>query len=246
MIYNANALDYLVTCPYYRCIFADVFDNIGLEYVGFKDRMEYQQYVSFIKTLLSRALTKCDIFWFTYNQVHDTWIKAAIHDLRDLPFEHKQIVWYYTFGQYQDTKLTSCYRPILCFTKQGVSLNYDGIRVTSTRMQMGDLRAAGPRVPGDVWEYARVVGNSKERRAWHPTQIPEAILFRVLILSCMVTLEGRTTKIPGARVCDLFLGSGTTAIVAKQLSIDWDGVELSKRYCQELKELLKANVIIAT
>ena len=48
--------------------------------------------------------------------------------------------------------------------KVGASpFNTDEIRVPSQRMLDGDKRAAGPRVPDDVWEIPRLVGNAGER-----------------------------------------------------------------------------------
>jgi len=54
----------------------------------------------------------------------------------------------------------------------------------------------------------------------HPTQKPEALLHRV-ILSCTA---------PGEVVLDPFLGSGTTAAVAKRLGRRYIGIERDKTY----------------
>lgn len=242
-LYHGDCLDYLLHCEHQRFMFADVFDNIGLAYQGYKDQMPSGEYQGFVQQLLARALRKCDIFWFTYNQIHDFWIKAFVNRLcADSGHDVRQIVWAFTFGQYNDNDFTSCYRPFLVFTR-GVTLNYDGIRTVSERMRLGDARAAGLRIPGDVWDFPRVTGNSPERRAWHVTQLPEALVQRILILSCMTTNMGRTTVIPRAVANDLFLGSGTTAVVAQRLGIPWIGVEKSDFYIQELQNLLKTSVI---
>ena len=55
----------------------------------------------------------------------------------------------------------------------------------------------------------------------HPTQKPEALLYRVL-LSC--------TK-PGDVVLDPFFGTGTTGAVAKRLGRRWIGIEREDGYC---------------
>jgi len=56
----------------------------------------------------------------------------------------------------------------------------------------------------------------------HPTQKPEALLHRVLV----------TTSRPGAVVLDPFLGSGTTAAVAKRLGRRWIGIERDEGYAR--------------
>jgi len=60
----------------------------------------------------------------------------------------------------------------------------------------------------------------RDGRKAHPTQKPEALLQRVI-------LAGSN---PGDVVLDPFLGSGTTAAVAKRLGRRWIGIERSREY----------------
>ncbi len=65
----------------------------------------------------------------------------------------------------------------------------------------------------------RVKQNGKKA---HPTQKPEALLYRILMLC---------TK-PGDLVLDPFVGVGTTAVVAKRLRRHYIGIEIDPVYCQ--------------
>lgn len=58
--------------------------------------------------------------------------------------------------------------------------------------------------------------------AAHPTQKPEALLYRVLLASSQ----------PGDVVLDPFFGTGTTGAVAKRMHRDWIGIERDKRYAR--------------
>ncbi len=60
----------------------------------------------------------------------------------------------------------------------------------------------------------------------HPTQKPEALIYRVLLSS---------TK-PGDLVLDPFLGSGTTAAVAKKMGRHFIGIERDKTYARVAKQ----------
>lgn len=42
----------------------------------------------------------------------------------------------------------------------------------------------------------------------------------------------------GDLICDPFLGSGTTAVVARKLGRDWVGIELNEEYIKIAKERL--------
>jgi hypothetical protein len=67
----------------------------------------------------------------------------------------------------------------------GVRWHTDAIRVPSARMKHGDKRAdRRGRVPDDIWEFPRVCGNYAERRQWAVTQHPEALIERLVRMSC--------------------------------------------------------------
>lgn len=76
----------------------------------------------------------------------------------------------------------------------------------------------------DVWVMPLVQGGERlhglNGRAIHPTQKPEEMLKRIIIAS--------SNK--GDLVLDPFLGSGTTAVVAKKLGRSWIGIEKDKNY----------------
>ena len=68
----------------------------------------------------------------------------------------------------------------------------------------------------------------------HPTQKPEALLYRILLAS--------TNK--GDVVLDPFSGSGTTAVVAKKLQRNFIGIEKDKDYVELSKKRLRATKVL--
>ncbi len=85
----------------------------------------------------------------------------------------------------------------------------------------------------DVWSLPLVQGKERLRgddnRALHPTQKPEEMLRRIIIAS--------SNK--GDLILDPFMGSGTTALVAKKLKRNWIGIELNGKYITAAKKRLK-------
>lgn len=77
---------------------------------------------------------------------------------------------------------------------------------------------------GSVWTIPVCAGSERLKDAdgkkLHPTQKPEALLKRIILAS----------SLPGDVVLDPFLGSGTTAAVAKQLRRRWIGIEREDIY----------------
>lgn len=225
MIYNQSAESFLASIGdrCYDGIFLDPPDNIGLKYQGFIDKRE--NYIEWLVELILKCFNISDVVWLSYNQIHDIKLKGALDwTLAKLKsWEVKQIIWFFEFGQYRDTDCGSMYRPILRFSKN-IKWDVDKIRIESERMRLGDPRAVGPKVPGDVWEFPRITcGN--ERRCWHPTQHPEALMERIYLMT------------PGDSFLDLFGGSGTSLVVCKRLGYDIDVVDISKFYCNKMEEL---------
>ncbi|WP_040849870.1 DNA-methyltransferase, partial [Nitrospirillum viridazoti] len=76
------------------------------------------------------------------------------------------------------------------------------------------------------WLFPLCTGSERLRDAdgnkAHPTQKPEALLYRVLSSSTRV----------GDTVLDPFFGTGTTGAVAKRLRRNWIGIEREKTYAE--------------
>jgi len=75
--------------------------------------------------------------------------------------------------------------------------------------------------PSNIWHDISVPFWSMPENTDHPTQKPEKLLAKIILAS--------TKK--GDVVFDPFLGSGTTAVVAKKLGRKYLGVEVDEYYC---------------
>ena len=74
---------------------------------------------------------------------------------------------------------------------------------------------------GDVWKI-------KQARSKHPAAFPVELPKR-----CIGSTNAKI-------VLDPFMGSGTTAIAAMELGIDWIGVDNSKEYCQMAEQRISS------
>lgn len=84
-------------------------------------------------------------------------------------------------------------------------------------------------------DWVLPVCSGKERlrihgRKVHPTQKPEALLYRVILSSSN----------PGDVVLDPFFGTGTTGVVAKRLQRKWIGIERERAYADLARERIEA------
>jgi site-specific DNA-methyltransferase (adenine-specific) len=75
--------------------------------------------------------------------------------------------------------------------------------------------------PSNIWTDLTVPFWSMPENTDHPTQKPEKLLARVILASSN----------PGDVIFDPFVGSGTTAVVARKLDRHYVGVDIDHEYC---------------
>jgi site-specific DNA-methyltransferase (adenine-specific) len=75
--------------------------------------------------------------------------------------------------------------------------------------------------PSNFWDDISIPYWSMPENTDHPTQKPEKLIAKLILAS----------SIPGDIVLDPFLGSGTTAVVAKKLGRRFMGIERERKYC---------------
>jgi len=205
----------------YRMLFADPPDGINLKYRGFKDKITDEAYEYMLYTILNRGALLCDFMWLSVNVKWVAMLGHVTYEWQKMHpgWEFKPCVQTFTFGQHNHKDFGNCHRLLYRYQRKGACRYMDAVRVPSWRQQNGDKRAdPRGRVPGDVFDFARVTGNSKQRRAFSPTQLHEG-LYERCIKSCCA---------PGDTVVDLFAGSGTLGRVAPRCEIDALMIEMSR------------------
>lgn len=209
------------------CIFADPPDNLGLPYGGYNDKKTDKQYLDWLYGHLDFFMLSAPIIWISYNAKWNSEMGDIVCDLlhNHPQFKTKSCVQVFTFGQHNHNDLGNNHRPLLRLAHENALLYPDQIRVESWRQKNGDKRAdPRGRVPGDVFDFPRVTGNSKQRRRYCPTQLHEGLVERCIKLS---------TK-EGDHVIDPFSGTGTTLRVCKRIKRRCTLIECNYEYCKQI------------
>src|SRR3990167_7569633 len=76
--------------------------------------------------------------------------------------------------------------------------------------------------------------NGDQKNKQHPTQKP------VSLMSYLI----QTYSQPNDIIFDPFLGSGTTAVAAKQLGRNYIGIEISEKYCKIANDRLRQEILL--
>ncbi|WP_308814912.1 DNA methyltransferase [Sphingomonas sp. GV3] len=126
---------------------------------------------------------------------------------------------------FRGTRFTNAHETLIWASKgekAKYTFNYRSMKTLNDELQMRS-----------DWEFPICGGQERLKKGGHkvhPTQKPEALLYRVL-LAC--------TK-PGDVVLDPFFGTGTTGAVAKRLGRRWIGIEREPSYIDAAQERIAA------
>lgn len=232
-------------------LFADPPFNIGQRYGGsespFGDNLPPAEYYKFTREwvdLAARALRPGgSMFVHVPDEVA---AQVAVYCQQAGLVRANWIILHQEFGQYNAQRFIRSKVHLHYFVKPPMKRrvwNVEDILVPSQRLLSGDKRTetathGGMRPMLDVWSgpfLGRVQGNNAER--WnpkvHPNQLPELYLARII----------RCASKPGDVVCDPFLGSGTTAVVANALGRWFIGNDLLPAVMRSAIKRLQRGVV---
>lgn len=229
-VINADCIDALEYHVFYAdMIFADPPDNLGLEYNTCRDNMLPQEYAKHMLIWLTACIESSPTVWWSFNAKHTPMMGKICDTIQGWwpGIEIKPCVQTYTFYQHNSHDLGNAHRPLWRFRQpiQNAPLYPDQVRIPSWRQLHGDARANPKgKVPGDVLDFPRVTGNSRQRRSWCPTQLHEDLVARCIQLC---TRPGGSDL-----VFDPFAGSGTTMRVCKKLGRNCVVSDIDPHYCE--------------
>lgn len=213
-----------------RLVFADPPYNIGIDYGrGTRaDLLPEDAFAAWCDRWIGECARILADDGAIFLMISGYWLADAEMILRgacDSPSMHRRnvIVWHETFGNYNPENFTECWRPILYYTKSRTDFVWHGDQVlipSDRQAKYNDARAsAGGKVPSNVWTFPRLVDNAAERMPGFPTQVPQALIERIVLAA----------SDPGDLVVDPFTGSGTTGAAAVRHHRRFLGMELEKR-----------------
>lgn len=221
-----GSVDLVVTSPPY---------NLGKEYeskVALDHYLEEQRHVL---SECARVLKSTGSIFWQVGAYSDDGLLIPL-DVRFFPIMEElgllprnRIVWIRQHGLHASKKFSARHETILWFTKSdSYHFDLDAIRVPqkyqNKKHYRGDRKgelSCNPngKNPGDLWAFRNVKHNHEEQTI-HPCQFPEDLVARIVLA---------TTR-PGDLVLDPYMGTGTTAVVARDLGRHFLGSELDPEY----------------
>lgn len=237
-IINQDIFDVIEFLPsgFVDLLFIDPPYNISKKFnqVSFRE-MGMFEYIKWFDSWLSKVVRLLKINASIY--ICGDWKSSAAVFLTGSKYFQvmNRITWEREKGRGAKSNWKNCSEDIWFFTNsQEYKFNVDDVKLRRkvlapykdenrkpkdwSKNQEGNFRDT---FPSNIWNDISVPFWSMPENTDHPTQKPEKLLAKIILAS--------TDK--GELVFDPFLGSGTTAVVAKKLGRNYVGVEVDKYYC---------------
>ncbi|MQX35315.1 site-specific DNA-methyltransferase [Roseospira navarrensis] len=191
-------------------------DGVDDAWDRFRDFAEYDAFTEAWLRACHRVLKDTGTLW-VIGSYHNIFRVGA--RLQDLGFwVLNDVIWRKTnpMPNFRGTRFTNAHETLVWCSKgpdARYTFNYEAMKALNDGLQMRS-----------DWSLPLCTGPERLKTETgekvHPTQKPEALLHRIILASSN----------PGDVILDPFLGSGTTAAVAKRLGRRWIGIEQDPDY----------------
>jgi len=202
-------------------------DAVDDEWDKFEDFAHYDRFTRAWLAAAKRVLKKDGAIWVIGSYHNIFRVGAALQDLGF--WINNDVIWRKSnpMPNFRGTRFTNAHETLIWASRSKQSkpvFNYQALKEANEGVQMRS-----------DWLFALCTGGERLKdeadNKLHPTQKPEALLWRVLT----------ATSRPGDIVLDPFFGTGTTGVVAKKLGRRFIGIEREPRYVNAaLQRLAKA------
>jgi len=223
-----NSIDLIFTSPPY---------NFGLDYENHEDGVNWNEYFDKLFAIFQECIRVLKYGGRIVVDVQPLFSDyVPIHHIISNFFMENKLIWkgeilwdkhnynckYTAWGSWKSPS-----NPYLKYTWEFLEI-----------FSKGDLKHSGDQKMADItadefkkWVYAKwdIKPEYNMKKYGHPAMFPEELVERVLKLF----------SFKGDIILDPFNGVGTTTVVAKRLSRNYIGIEISEEYCKKAEERLK-------
>ncbi len=228
----SGSIDLVVTSPPYNIDISygnktkhgKITESKGIKYNDCLEEDAYRQMLSAVFSECKRVLKDNGSIWVNIKNRYENGVVVPpfwIQDFFSDCYLKNLIIWNFDWGGSTNKRFAPRYEFVFWFVKDKhhYTFHLDDVKIPALNYRP-DRYKSQMKNPTDVWRISMVSGNFEERTS-HPAQYPEELVERILLAG--------TSK--GQVVLDPFMGSGTTAVVAKKLGRHYVGYETVKEYC---------------
>jgi DNA modification methylase len=217
-------------------IYCDILYGTGKDFMDYKDLLPMRKIIEehYLPRLkeMHRVLKSTGSIYLQmdYRIVH--WVRCLMDDIFSYGNFKNEIIWHYRTMKNDTKSFKEKHDNILFYSKStDYCFNSDDIRIEHTEatkkrykraksgFTQGELKDKG-KIPNDVWDDCYLVNNQFKRESvCYATQKPKVLIERII----------KASSNKGDTVADYYLGSGTTAVVCKELNRNFIGCDINPK-----------------
>lgn len=217
-------------------IYCDILYGTGKDFMDYKDLYPIREIIEahYLPRLkeMHRVLKSTGSIYLQmdYRIVH--WVRCIMDGIFGYGNFRNEIIWHYRTMKNDTRCFKEKHDTIIFYSKSNnYTFNSDDVRIEYTEatkkrykraksgFTQGELKDKG-KIPNDVWDDCYLVNNQFTRESvGYATQKPKTLIERIIKAS---SNEGDT-------VADYYLGSGTTAVVCKELNRNFIGCDINTK-----------------
>ena len=214
-------------------IYCDILYGTGKDFMDYKDLYPMREIIEehYLPRLkeMHRVLKSTGSIYLQmdYRIVH--WVRLMIDDIFGYGNFRNEIIWHYRNGGSSKKQFARKHDNILFYSKSNkykFNTQYKKSYINKTKgynpytKQYNDENGIFCySIEVDVWDIQHINMHDKKNRVGYATQKPKALIERIIKAS---SNEGDT-------VADYYLGSGTTAVVCKELNRNFIGCDINPK-----------------
>jgi len=227
-------------------IYCDILYGTGRNFGDYQDlkpiRSEIEaHYIPRIKEM-HRILKPTGSIYLQMDTRINHWIRCIMDDIFGYDNFRNQIIWHYRTMKNDAKQFKEKHDNILFYSKSSEYIfNAADVRIEHTEatkkrykraksgFTQGELKDKG-KIPNDVWDDCYLVNNQFTRESvGYATQKPKKLIERII----------KASSNEGDLVADFYMGSGTTAVVCKELNRKFIGCDVNPRAVEITLQRLK-------
>lgn len=207
-------------------IYSDILFGTGRKFKDYQDLNPIKSeidshYIPRIKEM-KRVLKNNGTIYLQMDTKINHWVRCIMDDIFGYENMRNEIIWYYNTAPRKKNDFGKRHDTIYRYSKSD-RYTFNPIRepysLSAPRgYEKEKYYHPEGKVIGDVWTMNILGQNDKKERVGYDTQKPKSLIERII----------KSSSNEGDIVCDLYLGSGTTAVVCKELNRNFLGCDINR------------------
>lgn len=221
-------------------IYCDILYNTGKNFKDYNDNLgSPQEAIEWYRPKfkeMKRTLKETELIYIQCDYNLSYYIKILLDEIFGVNNFRNEIIWWYNsaprkkkdFGKRHDVIFRYSKTDDYYFNENSLYIRQEYSPTAPRGYEKEKYYDNRGKIMDDVWKINMLGQNDKTERVGYATQKPKELLYKIIDSSCP----------KNGVVANFFCGSGTSAVVAKELGMNYIGCDISEKAIELTKQRL--------